>query len=112
MAEATKTRITGLTVSTAVVATALTQAFIGYFSGNVNVTGNLNVDATASGTTIVSGDHTATGSGYVTIVGGTGTGTGGVLCLEDEDGAGYSAVTSLNGTLSTRAAAANECPTG
>ena len=103
-----KTRLTGITVATAAVAAALTSGYIAYFSGDVKVSGDVVAGDSLSGALLKVAPTSGTGTLQVRGSGG-GTGSGGALCYQDTDQAGFTICHALNGTVSCRTAQADEC---
>lgn len=116
MASAKTATLAGFGLAGVALGTALTLTLttLTATTGNITTVNSTTVTSTQVNATTASASKLdvtgpALGSGALHLSGGVGTGTGAAICLEDTDGAGYSVVTAINGTLTTRSAQADEC---
>lgn len=83
----------------------------GHFTGNLSGSGTLAIESTSTFEDVMSGaqlDVTPkTGTAGLVLFGGA---KGSHLCVRDTDGAGWTVVDTLNGSVTAHTASAGECP--
>ena len=107
----TKLFIGAAAVSAATIGGVSLYTDTGHFTGNISGSGTLAIQGTSTFEDVMSGaqlDVTPkTGTAGLVIFGGA---KGSHICLWDTDGAAFSAIEVLNGTVSAHIASAAECP--